>query len=143
MEHGVEKTTIRTTPDVRQMYEDIYTSFYIGAKTAVNVFPYIRNQALQQIKEEMTPKDFEAVNELVTDQYLKDSIMTDAVSMIRCMVSQQQIKKLPIDFEELKFKIGEIDPIHLYFMFSEIKRYRRIANNVPGYRAQQFFKTEF
>lgn len=142
MEYGVEKMTIRTTPDIKEMYEDIYPSFYIGAKTAVNVFPFFRNAAIQQIKDKLSPEDFDNINKLVTDQYLKDSIMIDAVSMIRCMVAQQEIKKLSIDFEDLKFRVGEIDPIHLYFMFSEIRRYRRIEKKVPGYRARQFFKNE-
>jgi hypothetical protein len=142
MEYGVEKMTIRTTPDIKEMYEDIYPSFYIGAKTAVNVFPFFRNAAIGQIKDKLSPEDFENINNLVTDQYLKDSIMIDAVSMIRCMVAQQEMKKLSIDFEDLKWRVGEIDPIHLYFLFSEIKRYRRIENKVPGYRARQFFKNE-
>lgn len=142
MEYGIEKMTIRTTPDIKEMYEDIYPSFYIGAKTAVNVFPYMRIQALDKVKEKISPIEFEQINNLVTDQYLVDSIMIDPVSMIRCMVGQQQIRKLSIDFEELKFKVGEIDPIHLYFLFSEIKRYRRIAKKVPGYRAKQFFENE-
>ncbi len=142
MEKGVEKTTIRTTPEIREAYEEDFDSFYIGAKIAVNVFPYFRNTALQAIKDIFKPEEFEHLEKLVTDRYLKEEIMTDPVSMVRCITKQQEIKKLNIDFEDLKTKINETNPIHLFFLFYEIKRYRKIAEKVPGYRAKQFFKSE-
>jgi hypothetical protein len=136
------KTTIRCNQETKDAYEEVYSSFYYGAKTAAQVFPTLRIYALQQLQKEITPEEFEIAEKLIPDTYLKHTLMMDPVLMMRAITMQQEKHRLDIDFQHFKIKIGGLDPIHLYFMFSEIKRYREIKKEVPGYDAKEYFKSE-
>jgi hypothetical protein len=136
------KTTIRCTLEVKAKLEKVFTSFYKGAEIAANSFPYLRVYALEKAKEKITDIDFENINKLVQDQFLNEEYMVDPVIMLRSMSNQQSFKELDIDFFDLKTKLGDMDPILLFFVFLEIKRFRDIKKDVPSYKEKQFFNED-
>lgn len=136
------KTTIRVAPAAREKYIKLYSSFYKGAEIAAAVFPFLRTYALERLREEITPEDMQIANMLIPNEYLVEELMIDPVTMIRTMINQQNMYEFEVDFESFKIKIGDIHPIHLYFLFSEIRRYREIQKDVPTYSIRQFFNED-
>lgn len=134
--------SVRSNPDTEKFFQEHYGTLYSGGTEAVNVFPYFRKWALERLHEEITAQEFEQMNEVVPQNYLYIEFMLDPVMMMRVITNHYELHGGPKDFVDLRMKIGDIHPIHLFFLFSEIKRWRKLKQKVPQYTIQEFFNED-